>query len=78
MSYGAYCVYFPCRVRRTMLKTLKEKVQEAEINHEDPTTIVLKASKRKYVQQWGGRVCVGESGQYVQQWGGRWCVGESG
>ena len=61
-----------------MLKTLKEKVQEAEINHEDPTTIVLKASKRKYVQQLGGRVCVGESGQYVQQWGGRGrvCGGE--
>ncbi|XP_052278042.1 probable phospholipid-transporting ATPase IA isoform X3 [Dreissena polymorpha] len=37
-------------VRRTMCKTLKEKVQEAEIAHVDPTTIVLRSTKKKLTE----------------------------
>lgn len=36
-------------LRRTMFKTLREKVQEAEIEHRDPTTIVLRSTKKRYV-----------------------------
>lgn len=32
-----------------MFKTLREKVQEAEIAHVDPTTIVLRSTKKRYV-----------------------------
>ena len=35
-------------VRRTMFKTLREKVQEAELAHVDPTTIVLRSTKKKW------------------------------
>lgn len=30
-----------------MFKTLREKVQEAEIAHVDPTTIVLRSTKKR-------------------------------
>ncbi|XP_060594402.1 probable phospholipid-transporting ATPase IA isoform X3 [Ruditapes philippinarum] len=37
-------------LRRTMFKTLREKVQEAEIAHVDPTTIVLRSTKKKLTE----------------------------
>ncbi|XP_070554508.1 probable phospholipid-transporting ATPase IA isoform X2 [Ptychodera flava] len=33
-------------VRRTMYKTLAEKVQEAELRHEDPTTVIEQATRK--------------------------------
>ncbi|XP_045203321.2 probable phospholipid-transporting ATPase IA isoform X3 [Mercenaria mercenaria] len=37
-------------LRRTMFKTLREKVQEAEIAHVDPTTIVLRSTRKKLTE----------------------------
>ncbi|WAQ97991.1 AT8A1-like protein [Mya arenaria] len=37
-------------LRRTMFKTLREKVQEAEIAHVDPTTIVLQTTKKRLTE----------------------------
>lgn len=40
------------RYKRTMHKTLKEEVQEKEKLHEDPTPVVIKMTKKRYVL-WG-------------------------
>jgi len=50
VDYIAWTIIFGSSVfsiRRTMFKTLREKVQEAEIAHRDPTTIVLKSTRKR-------------------------------
>ncbi|KAL3880445.1 hypothetical protein ACJMK2_032682, partial [Sinanodonta woodiana] len=55
---GLFLIPFMCLLRdlawkvlrRTMFKTLREQVQEAEIAHQDPTTIVLKSTKKRLTE----------------------------
>lgn len=37
-------------IRRTLLKTLREEVQEKELAHEDPSGVVLKSTKRRITE----------------------------
>nr|XP_006820513.1 PREDICTED: probable phospholipid-transporting ATPase IA-like [Saccoglossus kowalevskii] len=37
-------------IRRTMFKSLAEKVQEAELRHEDPTTVIEQATRKTFTE----------------------------
>jgi len=38
-----------CSLRRTMCQTVQESIQEMELSHQDPTQVVLHATRKRSV-----------------------------
>ena len=47
---GCVCVCVHCySLRRTMCQTVQESIQEMELSHQDPTQVVLHATRKRSV-----------------------------